>query len=160
MEIPAHLTCLLRNLYAGQEATIRTGREITDWFQIGKGVFQGSILSACLPKALLFTLYAANCYSLTRSRPQCHIFRSISWFFTPWTPPEIFPLLTALLFPPRTWTICNNGPASLCSLHRHPHLDSSSVNVPPCLSTHVLVPFTLPVPCWTREPSNHQASLL
>ena len=47
MGIPDHLTCLLRNLYASQEATIRTGHEPTDWFQIGKGVHQGSILSPC-----------------------------------------------------------------------------------------------------------------
>ena len=46
--IPDHLTCLLRNLYAGQEATVRTGRGTTDWFQIGKGVRQGCILSPCL----------------------------------------------------------------------------------------------------------------
>ena len=52
MEIPDHLTCLLRNLYAGQEATVRTGHGTTDWFQIGKGV-QGCILSPCL-----FNLYA------------------------------------------------------------------------------------------------------
>ena len=51
--IPDHLTCLLRNLYAGQEATVRTGHETTDWFQIGKGVRQGCILSSCL-----FNLYA------------------------------------------------------------------------------------------------------
>ena len=48
MEIPEHLTCLLRNLYAGQEATVRTGHGTTDWFQIGKGVSQGCILSPCL----------------------------------------------------------------------------------------------------------------
>ena len=53
MEIPDHLTCLLRNLYADQEATVRTGHETTDWFQIGKGVRQGCILSPCL-----FNLYA------------------------------------------------------------------------------------------------------
>ena len=51
--IPDHLTCLLRNLYAGQEATMRTGHGRTDWFQIGKGVHQGCILSPCL-----FNLYA------------------------------------------------------------------------------------------------------
>ena len=53
MRIPDHLTCLLRNLYAGQEATVRTGHGRTDWFQIGKGVRQGCILSPCL-----FNLYA------------------------------------------------------------------------------------------------------
>ena len=53
MEIPDHLTCLLRNLYAGQEATVRTGHGTTDWFQIGKGVRQGYILSPCL-----FNFYA------------------------------------------------------------------------------------------------------
>ena len=51
--IPDHLNCLLRNLYAGQEATVRTGHGTTDWFQIGKGVRQGCILSLCL-----FNLYA------------------------------------------------------------------------------------------------------
>ena len=53
MGIPDHLTCLLRNPYAGQEATVRTGHGTTDWFQIGKGVRQGCILSPCL-----FNLYA------------------------------------------------------------------------------------------------------
>ena len=53
MGIPDHMTCLLRNLNAGQEATVRTGHGTTDWFQIGKGVCQGCILSPCL-----FTLYA------------------------------------------------------------------------------------------------------
>ena len=53
MGIPDHLTCLLRNLYAGQEATVRTGHGIIDWFQIGKGVHQGCLLSLCL-----FNLYA------------------------------------------------------------------------------------------------------
>ena len=53
MGIPDHLTCLLRNLYAGQEATVKTGHGATDWFQIGKGVRQGSILPPCL-----FNLYA------------------------------------------------------------------------------------------------------
>ena len=48
MGTPDHLTCLLRNLYAGQEATVRTGHGTTDWFQIGKGVHQGCILSPCL----------------------------------------------------------------------------------------------------------------
>ena len=52
---PDHLTCLLRNLYARQEATVRTGHGTTDWFQIGKGVCQGSILSPCL-----FNLYAEH----------------------------------------------------------------------------------------------------
>ena len=48
MGIPDHLNCLLRNLYAGQEATVRTGHGTTDWFQIGKGICQGCILSPCL----------------------------------------------------------------------------------------------------------------
>ena len=48
MGIPDHLTCLLRNLYVGQEAAVRTGHGITDWFQIGNGVHQGCILSPCL----------------------------------------------------------------------------------------------------------------
>ena len=48
MGIPDHLTCLLRNLYSGQEATVRTGHGTTDWFQIGKGICQGCILSPCL----------------------------------------------------------------------------------------------------------------
>ena len=48
MKIPDHLTCLLKNRYAGQEATVRTGHGTTDWFQIGKGVCQGYILSPCL----------------------------------------------------------------------------------------------------------------
>ena len=53
MGIPDHLTCLLRNMYAGQEATVKTGHGTIDWFQIGKGVHQGCILSPCL-----FNLYA------------------------------------------------------------------------------------------------------
>ena len=53
MGIPDHLICLLRNLYAGQEAAVRTGHVTTDWFQLGKGVHQGCILSPCL-----FNLYA------------------------------------------------------------------------------------------------------
>ena len=53
MGIPDHLICLLRNLYAGQKATVRTGHGTTDWFQIGKGVRQGCILSPCL-----FNFYA------------------------------------------------------------------------------------------------------
>ena len=53
MGMPDHFTCLLRNLYAGQEATVRTGHRTTDWFQIVKGVYQGCILSPCL-----FNVYA------------------------------------------------------------------------------------------------------
>ena len=62
MGIPDHLTCLLRNLHASQEATVRTGHGTTDWFQIGKGVHQGCILSPCL-----FNLYAE------------YIMRNTSW---------------------------------------------------------------------------------
>ena len=60
MGISDHLTCLLRNLYAGQEATVRPGHGITDWFQIGKGIRQGCILSPCL-----FNLYAEYIMSNT-----------------------------------------------------------------------------------------------
>ena len=60
MGIPDHLTCLLRNLYAGQEATVRTGHGTMDWFQLGNGVRQGCILSPCL-----FNLYAAYMMSNT-----------------------------------------------------------------------------------------------
>ena len=72
MRIPDYLTWLLRNLYAGQEATVRTGHGTTDWFQIGKGVRQGCILSLCL-----FNLYAgfSSVQSLSRVR----------LFVTPWT---------------------------------------------------------------------------
>ena len=61
MEIPAHLTCLLRNLYAGQEATVRTRHGTTNWFQIGKGLHQGCMLSPCL-----FNFYAE--YSMQNAR--------------------------------------------------------------------------------------------
>ena len=61
MGIPDHLICLLRNLYAGQEATVRTGHGTTDWFQIGKGVCQGCILSPCL-----FNLYTKYVMQNTR----------------------------------------------------------------------------------------------
>ena len=72
MGIPDHLTCLLRNLYAGKEATVRTGHGTTDWFQIGKGVCQGCILSPCL-----FNLYAefSSVQSLT----------CVRLFATPWS---------------------------------------------------------------------------
>ena len=67
-----HLTCLLRNLYAGQEATVRTGHGTTDWFQIGKGVFQGCILSPCL-----FNLNAE--YIMRNGRlDQAHVLGEIS----------------------------------------------------------------------------------
>ena len=61
MGIPDHLTCLLRKLYARQEATVKTGHGTTDWFQIGKGVLQGCILSPCL-----FNLYAE--YIMSKAR--------------------------------------------------------------------------------------------
>ena len=59
MGIPEHLTCLFRNLYAGHEATVRTGHRTMDWFQIGKGVCQGCILSPCLLN--LYTEYITSC---------------------------------------------------------------------------------------------------
>ena len=60
MGIPNHLTCLLRNLYAGQEATVRTGHGTTDWFQIGKGVYQDCILSP----AYLTSMQSTSCEML------------------------------------------------------------------------------------------------
>ena len=77
MGIPDHLTCVLRNLYAGQEATVRTGHGTTDWFQIGKGGCQGCILSPCL-----FNLYAElnNIAYLTYiHHEKCWAGRSTSW---------------------------------------------------------------------------------
>ena len=64
--IPDHFTCLLRNMYVGQEATVRTGHGTTDWFQIGKGVHQGCIMSPCL-----FNLYAE--YILSNAEAQAGI---------------------------------------------------------------------------------------
>ena len=61
MGIPDHLTCLLRNLYAGQEATVRTGHGTTDWFQIGKGVCQGYILSPAYLTYMQSTSYEMPC---------------------------------------------------------------------------------------------------
>ena len=61
MGIPDHLTCILRNLYAGQEKIVRTGRGTTDWFQIGKGVHQGCILLPCLFKLHTCRVYNAKC---------------------------------------------------------------------------------------------------
>ena len=62
MGIPDHLTCLLRNLYTGQEARVGTGHETTDWFQTGKGVHQGCILSPCLLK--LYAEYHEECWAV------------------------------------------------------------------------------------------------
>ena len=67
MGIPDHLTCLLRNLYANQEGTVRTGHGTTDWFQIGKGVHQGSILSLCLFN--FYTEYTMQNAWLDESQP-------------------------------------------------------------------------------------------
>ena len=71
MGIPDHLTCLLRNLYAGQEATIRTGHGTTDWFQIGKGVHQGCILSPCKMPAAAAAKLLQSCPTLCYSRDGC-----------------------------------------------------------------------------------------
>ena len=73
MGIPDHLTCLLRNLYAGQEATGRTGHGTTDWFQIGKGVCQGCILSPCL-----FKLYAAYIMGWRKHKLESRLLGEIS----------------------------------------------------------------------------------
>ena len=73
MGIPDHLTCLLRNLYAGQEATVRTGHGTTDWLQIGKGVHQGCILSPCLFN--LYTEYITRNAGLDEAQAGIKIFR-------------------------------------------------------------------------------------
>ena len=71
MGIPDHLTCLLRNLYAGQEATVRTGHATADWFQIGKGVHQGCMFSPCF-----FNLYAD--YIMRNAGLKSRLLREIS----------------------------------------------------------------------------------
>ena len=73
MGIPDHLTCLLRNLYAGQEATIRTGHGTTDWLQIGKGIHQGCILLPCLFK--LYAEYIMRNAGLEEAEPGINIIR-------------------------------------------------------------------------------------
>ena len=83
MGIPDHLTCLLRNLYAGQEATLRTGHGTTDWFQIGKGVCQGCILSPCL-----FNLHAEYIMRNTGLEASCSVHQTWTgnsfhvWYYT------------------------------------------------------------------------------
>ena len=76
MGIPDHLTCLLRNLYAGQEATVRTGHGTTHWFQIGKGVRQGCILSPCLFN--LYTEYIMGKAGLEEAQLESRLLGKIS----------------------------------------------------------------------------------
>ena len=86
MGIPDHLTCLLRNLYAGQEATVIAGHETTDWFQIGKGVCQGCILSPCLFS--LYTEYIIRNAGLDEAQAGIKIAgRNINNLRTQMTPP-------------------------------------------------------------------------
>ena len=73
MGIPEHLTCLLRNLYVGQEATVKTGHGTTGWFQIGKGVCQGCILSLCLYN--LYAKYIMRNAGLDEAHPEIKIAR-------------------------------------------------------------------------------------
>ena len=68
MGIPDHLACLLRNLYAGQEATVRTGHGTTHWFQIGKGIHQGCVLSPCS-----FNFYAEYIMTELNNKGVCHL---------------------------------------------------------------------------------------
>ena len=83
---PDHLTCLLRNLYAGQEATVRTGHGIADWFQIGKGVRQGCILSPCLFN--LYAEYIMRNAELDEVQAGIKIARSKTQFFPSPVPPS------------------------------------------------------------------------
>ena len=76
MGIPDHLTCLLRNLYADQEATVRTGHGATDWFQIGKGVQQGCILSPCLFK--MCRVYNEKCWAGRKHKLESRLLGEIS----------------------------------------------------------------------------------
>ena len=76
MRIPDHLTCLLRNLYAGQEATVRTGHGTTDWFQIGKGIYQGCIVSPCLIN--LYAEYIMRNAGLTEAQVETRLPGEIS----------------------------------------------------------------------------------
>ena len=76
MRIPDHLICLLRNLYADQEATVRTGHGTTDWFQIGKGVRQSCILSSCLFN--LYTEYIMQNARLDEAQAESRLQREIS----------------------------------------------------------------------------------
>ena len=76
MGIPDHLTCLLRNLYAGQEATVRTGHETTDGFQIRKGVYQGCLLSPCLFN--LYTEYIMRNAGLEETQMESRLLGEIS----------------------------------------------------------------------------------
>ena len=83
MGIPDHLTCLLRNLYAGQEATVRTGYGTTDWFQIGKGVCQGCILSPCLFN--LHAEYITQNAGLDEAQSESEVAQSCPSLCDPWT---------------------------------------------------------------------------
>ena len=76
MRIPDHLTCLLRNLYADQEATVRTGHETTDWFQIKKGAHRGCILSPCLFD--LYVEYIMQNAGLDEAQTEIKIARKLS----------------------------------------------------------------------------------
>ena len=76
MRIPDHLTCLLRNLYGGQEATVRTGHATTDWFKIGKGVHQGYVLPPCLFN--LYSEYTMQNARMDESQARIKINRSIN----------------------------------------------------------------------------------
>ena len=73
MGIPDHLTCFLRNLYAGQEATLRTGHRTSDWFQIWKGIFQGCVLSPC--KVNLYAEYIMRNAGLDEAQAEIKIAR-------------------------------------------------------------------------------------
>ena len=87
MGIPDHLTCLLRNLYADQEATVRTGHETTDWFQIRKGIHQGCIMSPCLFN--LYTEYIMRNAGLDEAQAGIKIAgRNIDNLRTQMTPPS------------------------------------------------------------------------
>ena len=133
MGIPHHLTCLLRNLYAGQEATVRTGHGTTDWFKIGKGVHQGCILSPCL-----FNFFFLILFNFKILYWFCHISMNLPQVYTcspSWT----------LLPPPYPY---HPSGSSQCTSPKHPVLC-----IEPGLATrfiydiiHISVPFSQIIP--------------
>ena len=114
MEIPDYLTCLLKNLYVGQEATVRTGHGATDWFQIGKGVLQSSISSPCL--FILYTEYSMRNTGLDEAQAGTRLPGEISVTsgiqITPslWQKVKLLSRVQLFVAP---WTVAHQAPLSM-----------------------------------------------